>query len=274
MKNVRTNRSHTWQVKRDSRVCSNHFVDGKPTKENPYPTLNMGPNENVRIVKGRKPPKRRFNSCNVNIPSTDFAEQKKTKSENSLVTLKNVPSEKSAFEKRIGNSSVQPVVTHQATAMMEKKNFKKYENLQVALKFQKIAALGSEVQNSHVQSSPQKNDKNAEVAKKRTNSNIVSNVSILPAKRRRTLQECGNLNADDIAVISHGHNFRIPDHDYLPYCETCAYKQAEISKLKQQVQALKGQLAVYQTELSSLKFKHFNLLHKYCQSTGIELNIL
>ena len=31
-----------WSPSKDSRVCSNHFVDGKPTLENPLPTINLG----------------------------------------------------------------------------------------------------------------------------------------------------------------------------------------------------------------------------------------
>ena len=31
-----------WSPPKDSRICSNHFTDGEPTVDNPYPTLNMG----------------------------------------------------------------------------------------------------------------------------------------------------------------------------------------------------------------------------------------
>ncbi|KAK3088554.1 hypothetical protein FSP39_020520 [Pinctada imbricata] len=31
-----------WSPSKDSRICSNHFIDGQPTVDNPYPTLNLG----------------------------------------------------------------------------------------------------------------------------------------------------------------------------------------------------------------------------------------
>lgn len=40
-----------------SKVCSHHFVDGKPTLLNPYPTLHLGHSDVVK--QGRAPPKER-----------------------------------------------------------------------------------------------------------------------------------------------------------------------------------------------------------------------
>ena len=31
-----------WEPSKDSRVCSDHFVDGLPSEDNPYPTQKMG----------------------------------------------------------------------------------------------------------------------------------------------------------------------------------------------------------------------------------------
>ena len=47
-----------WQPKDDSRVCSVHFIDKKPTLLNPYPTLHLGYSDSVE-VKTRLPPARR-----------------------------------------------------------------------------------------------------------------------------------------------------------------------------------------------------------------------
>ena len=38
-----------WDPSKDSRICSLHFVDGKPTTENPYPSLSLGYESNHRI---------------------------------------------------------------------------------------------------------------------------------------------------------------------------------------------------------------------------------
>ncbi|KAH3817672.1 uncharacterized protein LOC127882181 [Dreissena polymorpha] len=38
----RKNGSKLWTPGKDSRVCSNHFVEGQPTVQNPLPTLNLG----------------------------------------------------------------------------------------------------------------------------------------------------------------------------------------------------------------------------------------
>ncbi|XP_041661853.1 zinc finger protein 658B-like [Cheilinus undulatus] len=43
---------------KNSTVCGIHFVDGKPTKEHPYPVLHLG-YEHHGMSRGRRPPKRR-----------------------------------------------------------------------------------------------------------------------------------------------------------------------------------------------------------------------
>ena len=61
------NDKKVWQANKNSRVCSSHFVDMKPTEANPYPTLNLGPqNVNVRIPKSRKRPAERNPCPNIN----------------------------------------------------------------------------------------------------------------------------------------------------------------------------------------------------------------
>ena len=61
------NDKKVWQPNKNSRVCSSHFVDMKPTEANPYPTLNLGPqNVNVRIPKSRKRPAERNPCPNIN----------------------------------------------------------------------------------------------------------------------------------------------------------------------------------------------------------------
>ena len=43
-RNVETDRKNVklWDPTKDSRVCSVHFVDGRPTAENPFPTKKLG----------------------------------------------------------------------------------------------------------------------------------------------------------------------------------------------------------------------------------------
>ena len=54
----RKNVSENWTPKEDSRVCSEHFVGGKPTPTNPYPTLKLGYTPHKPIT-SRPPPKDR-----------------------------------------------------------------------------------------------------------------------------------------------------------------------------------------------------------------------
>ena len=53
-----------WTPGKFAYVCSNHFVDGAPTKENPVPTLFMsGPADAKTPTKMRKPPAKRKLAC-------------------------------------------------------------------------------------------------------------------------------------------------------------------------------------------------------------------
>ncbi|XP_061173256.1 uncharacterized protein LOC133182425 [Saccostrea echinata] len=54
----RKNGSENWKPKEDSRVCSEHFLDGRPTPANPYPTLKLGYTPHKPII-SRPPPKER-----------------------------------------------------------------------------------------------------------------------------------------------------------------------------------------------------------------------
>ena len=56
----RKNGSENWEPVPDSRVCSEHFVDKRPTPENPYPSLKLGYTP-YKPVKSRPPPKDRSN---------------------------------------------------------------------------------------------------------------------------------------------------------------------------------------------------------------------
>ena len=40
--NRKDEKGKNWQPKSDSRVCSRHFPDGRPTSQNPNPTINLG----------------------------------------------------------------------------------------------------------------------------------------------------------------------------------------------------------------------------------------
>ena len=49
-----------WMASTDSRVCSYHFVDAKPTADHPYPTEDLGVRpQYASATKGRKPPTKR-----------------------------------------------------------------------------------------------------------------------------------------------------------------------------------------------------------------------
>lgn len=61
----RKNGSQNWRPKEDSRVCSEHFEDGKPTTSNPYPTLNLGYTPHKPIT-SRPPPMERSDVPHTN----------------------------------------------------------------------------------------------------------------------------------------------------------------------------------------------------------------
>ncbi|KAK3105808.1 hypothetical protein FSP39_006157 [Pinctada imbricata] len=52
----RKNGSENWKPKEDSRVCSEHFMEGRPTAANPYQTLKLGYTPHKPIT-SRPPPK-------------------------------------------------------------------------------------------------------------------------------------------------------------------------------------------------------------------------
>ena len=47
--NRTTKRGANWTPGQSDMICSNHFVDGKPTKENPAPTINLGYQKPAKI---------------------------------------------------------------------------------------------------------------------------------------------------------------------------------------------------------------------------------
>jgi hypothetical protein len=48
-----------WEPNDNARVCSNHFSDGRPTDQNPDPTMNLGYGPLCKQTKARKPPRPR-----------------------------------------------------------------------------------------------------------------------------------------------------------------------------------------------------------------------
>ena len=48
-----------WSPSKDSRVCSKHFIDGKPTPEHPNPTINLGYDARDRVNRMTSTPVRR-----------------------------------------------------------------------------------------------------------------------------------------------------------------------------------------------------------------------
>ena len=48
-----------WEANVNAKICSIHFIDGKPTSTNPYPTENMGHTSNCLKIKKRKEPLQR-----------------------------------------------------------------------------------------------------------------------------------------------------------------------------------------------------------------------
>ena len=48
-----------WTIGSKQRICSQHFIDGEPTEENPYPTLNLGYHSSPRAKQVLNVPKRR-----------------------------------------------------------------------------------------------------------------------------------------------------------------------------------------------------------------------
>ena len=59
-----------WQPNPNSRVCSNHFVDGQPTDSNPDPALNLGYNTSTKAQPPRKLPAKRTLYEKITNPAT------------------------------------------------------------------------------------------------------------------------------------------------------------------------------------------------------------
>ena len=65
-KDVKTGKN--WIPNADDRVCSNHFVEGKPTSSFPYPSINLGHKKDCYLRK-RSAPKSRTTTTDHNIKS-------------------------------------------------------------------------------------------------------------------------------------------------------------------------------------------------------------
>ncbi|KAK3092302.1 hypothetical protein FSP39_000998 [Pinctada imbricata] len=77
VKNVnRSKGDQNWLPDPYSRICSAHFVDGKPSSSNPYPTVKIG--HSNPVTQGRAPPKDR-----QTVSVTPSKKRKLKKSENS-----------------------------------------------------------------------------------------------------------------------------------------------------------------------------------------------
>ena len=54
--NRKDEKGRNWQPKSDSRICSIHFPEGRPTTQNPNPTINLGYTSVANSKKERKRP--------------------------------------------------------------------------------------------------------------------------------------------------------------------------------------------------------------------------
>jgi hypothetical protein len=102
-----------WMPNKSSRVCSNHFVSGKPTAENPLPTLKLGYNlaQNTK----RKPPPNRgqasskwkrdclSESESTECPTNDQPNPTVTRLQNADVTVSEKESENTSSENHNDN---------------------------------------------------------------------------------------------------------------------------------------------------------------------------
>ena len=52
-------KGNRWEANVNAKICSIHFIDGKSTSANPYPTENMGHTSNCLKIKKRKEPLQR-----------------------------------------------------------------------------------------------------------------------------------------------------------------------------------------------------------------------
>ncbi|XP_033758100.1 uncharacterized protein LOC117340449 [Pecten maximus] len=92
--------SANWLPKEDSRVCSDHFVDKVPTRDNPYPTLNLGYTP-LKEPKARPPPRRRL-FVPTNTFANDQAKLQKLSTDTGPVTVCDV-NDDSATPENIAN---------------------------------------------------------------------------------------------------------------------------------------------------------------------------
>ena len=67
-----------WDPKKDSRVCSVHYVDGRPTAENPFPTKKLGYDATKRAL-FLSPPQNKRKSQRVVGTDSDTVEKRRKK---------------------------------------------------------------------------------------------------------------------------------------------------------------------------------------------------
>ncbi|XP_049912285.1 uncharacterized protein LOC126397490 [Epinephelus moara] len=80
---------------KNSTVCGIHFPDGRPTKEHPYPVLNMRYEHHETLSSGRPPPKRRCLEPLIDNTSCDEPEVMDSEAEVNVTDLENtVPLQK------------------------------------------------------------------------------------------------------------------------------------------------------------------------------------
>ena len=80
-RNVETDSKNVklWDPKKDSRVCSVHFVDGRPTAENPFPTEKLGYDATKRALFLSPPQKKRKSQPTFKMENYTVTKVKKTK---------------------------------------------------------------------------------------------------------------------------------------------------------------------------------------------------
>ena len=80
-RNVETDSKNVklWDPKKDSRVCSVHFVDGRPTAENPFPTEKLGYDATKRALFLSPPQKKRKSQPTFKMENYTITKVKKTK---------------------------------------------------------------------------------------------------------------------------------------------------------------------------------------------------
>ncbi|CAC5379540.1 unnamed protein product [Mytilus coruscus] len=204
-----------WEPNYDSRVCSEHFLDGHPSEANPYPTLKLG-YDPIKRPRARRPPLDRSllqNQSPVKKPRHD--------------------SEDVSFD-----TEPMDVPTCASSVLQDEQSTPDISALN-------LYTRGShELQNkSSTSNISNTEDLNTNISNTEDLNTYISNTEDLNTNISNTEDLNTNIsNTEDL-------NTSNCDHDYFLNCEGCMRRDVKIAELKQEIYKLKKHFVVKKANL-------------------------